>query len=471
MNYERLDALIEARRDEFLEDLARWLGVPSVKAAPEENAPFGRELRKMLDLALSDARRYGFATRDFGGYAGDVTLGAGERTMGILCHLDVVPAGDGWTAEPFGLTLRDGKLIGRGVIDDKGPALAALYALRCVRDAGIELRDAVRLVLGCDEESGMTDMVHYKAQTTPPDYGFSPDAEFPVINIEKGGIGILLSKNTGGEGGAGIPVHSMTAGERPNVVPGFAKAVVGTNGASPEEIRASLEALNRARGFKLTVEPIAAGLAEIAAAGLSAHASTPHLGVNAAGMLLIALKELGAGGGSRDAIAALADLIGLSGDGKELGIAIEDELSGKLTCNLGILRYDGSHLTAQLDIRYPLSASEEKLCGQIAMAMSQARVAITRLYGHAPHHVPADHRLVRGLIKAYSDVTGKKGYAFAIGGGTYSRCMPDTVAVGPSFPGDIDTCHMPDENFSLEKMMLSIRIMAHAIADLAGRES
>ncbi|OPZ67631.1 MAG: Beta-Ala-Xaa dipeptidase [Firmicutes bacterium ADurb.Bin467] len=135
------------------------------------------------------------------------------------------------------------------------------------------------------------------------------------------------------------------------------------------------------------------------------------------------------------------------------------------------MRYDGSHLTAQLDIRYPLSASEEKLCGQIAMAMSQARVAITRLYGHAPHHVPADHRLVRGLIKAYSDVTGKKGYAFAIGGGTYSRCMPDTVAFGPSFPGDIDTCHMPDENFSLEKMMLSIRIMAHAIADLAGRES
>ena len=470
MNYEKLDALIEARRDEFLQDLARWLSVPSVKGAARDGAPFGIENRKMLDLALSDARRYGFETRDFDGYAGDVTMGGGEKTMGILCHLDVVPAGEGWTAEPFALTVRDGNLIGRGVIDDKGPALGALYALRCVRDAGIELKDAVRLILGCDEESGMADMRHYMTRTASPDYGFSPDAEFPVINIEKGGIGILLSKNTGGEGGARIPVHQLFAGERPNVVPGFAKAVVGTGGASVEEIRASLEALNRAHGFRLTVEPIAAGLAEIAAAGLSAHASTPHLGVNAAGMLLVALKELGAGGG-REAITALADMIGLSGDGKELGIALEDELSGKLTCNLGILRYDGACMTAQLDIRYPLSASEETLCGRIAIKMSPAQVAVTRLYGHAPHHVPADHRLVKGLIKAYGDVTGKKGYAFAIGGGTYSRCMPDTVAFGPNFPGDIDTCHMPDENFSLEKMMLSIRIMAHAIADLAGRES
>ena len=188
MDYAKLDALIEARRDEFLKDLGRWLSIPSVKGAAEEGAPFGRENRRMLDLALEDARGYGFDTRMFDGYAGDISMGNGEKTLGILCHLDVVPAGDGWTVEPFALTQKDGNLIGRGVLDDKGPALAALYAMRCVRDAGVELKDTVRLILGCDEETGMTDMAYYNAHTASPDYGFSPDAEYPVINIEKGGL-------------------------------------------------------------------------------------------------------------------------------------------------------------------------------------------------------------------------------------------------------------------------------------------
>ena len=467
MEHTRLDALIEARRDEFLGDLARWLAIPSVQAAPEPGAPFGRENRRMLDLALEDARRYGFATRDFDGYAGDITLGEGEKTLGILCHLDVVPAGDGWTVEPFALTQRDGNLVGRGVLDDKGPALAALYAMRCVRDAGYELKDGVRLILGCDEETGMSDMRYYNAHTASPDYGFSPDAEYPVINIEKGGLNILLSKNTGGEDGADIPVYALEAGERPNVVPGVARAVVGAQDV--DALRARLELIAAARGFDLSLTDLGDGRAQIVATGKSAHASTPHLGKNAAGMLLIALSELGAGGGSRQAIATLASCLGISGQGKLLGIAITDELSGSLTCNLGILRYDGAVLSAQLDIRYPLCASEETICGQITMKVSPAQISVTRLSGHAPHHVPANHKVVRGLLKAYSDVTGHEGYAFAIGGGTYSRCMPNTVAFGPCFPGDVDTCHMPDEWFSLENMMLSIRIMAHAIVELAGK--
>ena len=293
----------------------------------------------MLDLALEDARGYGFATRMFDGYAGDISMGAGEKTLGILCHLDVVPAGDGWTVEPFALTQKDGNLIGRGVLDDKGPALAALYAMRCVRDAGVELKDTVRLILGCDEETGMTDMAYYNAHTASPDYGFSPDAEYPVINIEKGGLHILLSKNTGGEEGAEIPVYELYAGERPNVVPGIARAVVGCKDVSA--LRERLELIAAARGFELDLRDLGNGRAEITATGKSAHASTPHLGRNAAGMLLIALSELGAGGGSREAIQTLAACLGISGQGKLLGIAVMDELSGPLTCNLGILRYDG----------------------------------------------------------------------------------------------------------------------------------
>lgn len=468
MNYELIDQRIDLMKDELLADLKRWIAIPSVKGEAQANAPFGAENRRMLDLALSDARRYGFETRDFDGYAGDVSFGSGEQTMGMLCHLDVVPAGDGWTYDPWGAQTVGSKVYGRGTTDDKGPALCALYAMRAVRDAGIPLKDGVRLILGCDEETGMSDMRYYASHTKTPDYGFSPDAEFPVINIEKGGLGLLISKYTGGEGSGELAVRSLTAGERCNVVPGIAKAVLSVS--DMDGFRKNVEKVAQAKNFKLTVSDLGDGSAELTAEGVSAHASMPHLGVNAAGMLLIALKELGAGCASREAIAALADKIGLEYDGASIGIKQEDELSGALTCNLGILRYDGMNLTAQLDIRYPICADEKDMCGAAAMALSSDGLAVTRLGGHLPHHVPKEHKIVRGLLQVYHEVTGRDAFAFAIGGGTYSRMMPNTVAFGFNFPGDTDTCHMPDEYVDIDKMMLSIKIFAHAIAALASGE-
>ena len=464
MDFEKIDALVASMKGELIADMKRWIAVPSVQGPAEENAPFGKENRRMLDLALGDAKKYGFDVRDVDGYAGDISFGKGEQTMGMLCHLDVVPAGAGWTHDPWGAEIVDNKIYGRGTMDDKGPALCALYAMRAVRDAGVPLKDGVRLILGCDEETGMSDMRYYAKKYQMPDYGFSPDAEFPVINIEKGGLGLLISKYTGGEGDAEIAVESLYAGVRPNVVPGVAKAELKVGDL--EGFRAAVDRVAKEKGFKLTVEE-ADGKITLIAEGESAHASMPHLGKNAAGMLLIALKELGAGGNSKDAIAALAEVLGMEYDGAKLGIKQEDELSGPLTCNLGILRYDGMNLTAQLDIRYPLCADEEKMCGAAAMALSGAGLALTRLGGHTPHHVPAEHKVVKGLLKVYHEVTGLDAYAFAIGGGTYSRMMPNTVAFGLNFPGDTDTCHMPDEFIDIDKMMLSVKIFAHAIATLA----
>ena len=464
MDFEKIDALVMSMKDQLVEDMKRWIAVPSVQGPAEENAPFGKENRRMLDLALEDAKKYGFEVRDVDGYAGDISFGQGEQTMGMLCHLDVVPAGDGWTHDPWGAEIVDNKIYGRGTMDDKGPALCALYAMRAVKDAGVPLKDGVRLILGCDEETGMSDMRYYAKKYKMPDYGFSPDAEFPVINIEKGGLGLLISKYTGGEGDAEIAVESLYAGVRPNVVPGVAKAVLKVR--DPEGFKAAVEKVAQEKGFRLTTEEEDGRIALIAE-GESAHASMPHLGKNAAGMLLIALKELGAGGNSKDAIAALAEVLGMEYDGAKLGIKQEDELSGPLTCNLGILRYDGLNLTAQLDIRYPLCADEEKMCGAATMALSGAGLALTRLGGHTPHHVPAEHKVVKGLLKVYHEVTGRDAYAFAIGGGTYSRMMPNTVAFGLNFPGDTDTCHMPDEFIDVDKMMLSVKIFAHAIATLA----
>ena len=490
MNYEKIDALVMSMKDELIADMKRWISIPSVQSPALPNAPFGAENRRMLDMALADAQKYGFEVRDFDGYAGDISFGSGEQTMGMLCHLDVVPAGDGWKHDPWGAEIEDGKIFCRGTMDAKGPALCALYAMRAVRDAGVQLKDGVRLILGCDEETGMSDMRYYASKVKMPDYGFSPDAEFPVINIEKGGLGLILSAYTGNEDDADIPVYSLYAGERCNVVPGTAKAVLGVRDV--EAFKAAVAKVAAEKNFKLTVEVeeeennLLAGVeldvgveleieeqitrVTLLAEGVSSHASMPHLGVNAAGMLLIALKELGVGGGSRKAIAALADKIGLEYDGASIGIKQEDELSGPLTCNLGILRFDGAYISAELDIRYPICADEKDMCGAAAMALTGTGLCLTRKGGHTPHHVPAEHKIVRGLLQVYHEVTGLDAYAFAIGGGTYSRMMPNTVAFGLNFPGDTDTCHMPDEFIDIEKMMASVKIFAHAIAALAGGE-
>ena len=468
MNFEQLDARVSAMKDELIADLKRWISVPSVLSEPVENAPFGAETRRMLDMALADARKYGFPTRDFDGYAGDISLGTGEQTMGMLCHLDVVPVGDDWKHDPWGGEIEDGKLYGRGAIDDKGPALCALYAMRAVRDCGIPLKDGVRLILGCDEETGMQDMRYYASREKMPDYGFSPDAEFPVINIEKGGLNLLLSKYVPENDESAIQILSLYAGVRPNVVPGIAKAVVKAK--NEKAFLEGVEKIAKARDFRLTAEKSGDEIT-LTAEGTSVHASMPQQGKNAAGMLLIALSDLNAGGAIAPAIHTLAEKVGVDYTGEGLGIRQEDELSGPLTCNLGILRYDGHYLSAELDIRYPLCANEKEMLGNAAMAVSESGMAVTRLGGHGPLHVPAEHKVVRGLIEVYHDVTGLPGYAFAIGGGTYSRMMPNTVAFGLNFPGDVDVCHTPDEYIDIEKMMLGVKIFAHAIATLAGGEN
>ena len=470
MDYTKLDQIVDSYRDELIANIQKWVSVPSVQGEPAgDNAPFGAEVRRMLDMALEDARRFGFEVRDIDGYAGDISYGAGKQTMGMLCHLDVVPAGDGWTYDPWGGEIANGKLYARGATDDKGPALCALYALRAVREAGIPLKDGVRLILGCDEETGMSDMRYYASKLKMPDYGFSPDAEFPVINIEKGGMNILLSKVTGGEEGAEMPVYSLYAGERPNVVPSEAKAVVGLGGLRLQDLSDALSKIEDAHeSFQLSCNPLPDNRAEIVATGVNAHGAMPHLGVNAAGMLLIALKELHAGGGSREAIAMLSDVLGMETTGEKLGIACSDELSGALTCNLGILRYDGNLISAHLDCRYPLCGDEAKMLGSAVKAVSPAGLSVELIGSHTPLHVPAEHKVVQGLLKVYHEVTGLKPYTIAIGGGTYSRMMPNTVAFGVCFPGEMDVCHIADEYIDLKNLMLGVKIFAHAIVELAG---
>ncbi len=468
----KIDSLIEGWREEIYKTLKGWIAIDSTLAEPAgEGKPFGENVSRALALALSDAEAMGFEVRNVDGYAGEISLGRGEQTMGMLAHLDIVPAGDGWTHDPFGCERAEGRVYGRGVQDDKGPAVAALFALRAVKEAGVRLKDGVRLILGTDEESGMRGLRYYKEREPMPDYGFSPDADYPLINIEKGGIGIVLSAVSGGEADAEIPVYEMNAGVRSNVVPGTARAVVGVEKVSVEAMKEKLAAMKpEAMPYQVSVTPLEGGRALIEAVGVSAHASLPHLGLNAAGLLFKALALLGAGGGIAPAIAALAEKFGTEGDGASAGVRTDDEECGPLTCNVGLLRFDGVKLEVTLDIRWPLATSEADILGRMCMALSGTPLAVRRVGGHGVHYVPRDHKVVKGLLEVYHEVTGLPAYPIAIGGGTYSRMMPNTVAFGICFPGDVDTCHMPDEYVDWEKFILSVKIFAHAIEKLAGAE-
>ena len=465
IDYNKLDARVMELKDELIRDIQKWVSIPSVSSGPANGKPYGDTNAHMLDVALETAREYGFDTRNIDYYAGDITLGSGEQMMGMLAHLDVVPAGEGWKYDPFGGVIDDGKIFGRGTIDDKGPALCALYAMRAVKDCGIALKDGVRLILGCDEETGMSDMRYYASKEKMPDYGFSPDACFPLINIEKGGVHAQLTWQ--GKGEAEIPVLELYAGERPNVVPAFAKAVVSAEKLPADEIAKKVASYAAASGRKLTAKDLGDGRVEIVAEGVLSHAAWPEQGVNAAGMLLIGLKEMGMGANLQPALDMANTCLGMEYDGASLGIKCGDELSHDLTCNFGILRWDGESFSATLDIRHPLCTNEEKIMAGIANAVKPFGVQAICAGGHTPLHVPAEHKIVRGLLKVYNEVTGEDAKPIAIGGGTYSRMMPNTVAFGPVFPDEEDCCHIANEYISIDSMMKAVKIYARVIAELA----
>ena len=220
-----ISTIIDTMRDELVDTLNRWIAVPSVKADALPGAPFGEEVKRMLHIALEDGEKMGFAARNIDEYAGDLRMGPiGVDPLGILAHLDVVPAGDGWQTQPFEPTQVGDRIYGRGTSDDKGPAIAALFAMKAIKEAGIPLKREVRLILGCDEESGWEDMRYYCEHCDMPKTGFSPDASFPVINTEKGMLHLSLRAPYCADG---LEVKEINVGERCNVIPGNATALIG----------------------------------------------------------------------------------------------------------------------------------------------------------------------------------------------------------------------------------------------------
>ena len=447
-----MNARIESLEEEFVGTLSQWLRVPSIKDEPAPGAPFGKEVRRMLDLAIETGEKMGFACRNIDGYACDITLGDADEKIAVLGHLDVVPVGDGWQVPPFEAVRNGDKIIARGSMDDKGPSLAALFAMKAIKDAGIPLKRSIRLILGCDEESGWEDMAYYAAHAELPEIGFSPDSSFPIINTEKGMIHAYISAPVSAEG---LQVLELWTGERVNVIPGECEALV----AGGSEIVEAVKSYAERTGLPYEARMEQKGV-RLYAHGIPGHSAYPWGRRNAIGMMLCLLRELGVQG----ALRTLADQVGMEHDGKSLGCACTDEISGDLTLNMGILHLQEQRIIASLDLRCPIAADLSHLEKEIRSHLKE--FTIDEIETKPPHHVPADSELVTQLLAAYTEETGLAGAPQSTGGGTYAKVLKQGVAFGASFPDDEDLAHQANEYCLISGLMKAMKVYANALLRL-----
>jgi len=451
---------------ELEEAILRLASIDSVKGTPAPGKPFGPGPAAALEEALQLCREWGLQTTNYDGYVGLADLNGQKTALHILGHLDVVGPGTGWTVtEPFQPKLVDGMLYGRGVADDKGPIIAALFAMRAVREFQLPLSSNARVVLGTDEESGSADLAYYYAREPYAPFSFSPDASFPLINIEKGqyhpGFGASWAKED-------RPVLTLSGGFRANVVPPEAEARLSC--VTLEMLTPLCRQLEEATGTRFTLTPLSPDGVRVHCAGKNAHASTPEEGCNALTALLALLAELPLP--NCPAVRAVQGLHALfpHGDtaGAALGIAQSDPQSGALTTNLALMELGDSGFQAKMDVRFPLCATEENCRRAAEASFAKYGITVTEDPDLIPaHYVPADSPLVQTLLRCYERYTGVQGAApLAIGGCTYVHNIPGGVAFGPLMPGFDCNMHGADERIPLDDLRTACKIFTQAIVDL-----
>ncbi len=430
--------------------------------------PFGRGVNEALLYYLGLADKLGFKTKNVDGYAGHVEFGEGEEIIGVLVHLDVVPEGDGWTYPPYSGQLVDNRIYGRGAIDDKGPAVSVLYGLKAIKDAGLKLSRRIRIIAGLDEESGWECMEYYFKHEEKPVAGFSPDAEFPIINSEKGILIFALQKSFSGTGGADIELESIRGGNRPNMVPDYCEAVLRCCSPDKSEyVKKKLAEYVEETHFKLQAEE-RPGEVVIKSYGISSHGSTPEKGQNAISQLLVFMDRIDIGqGDKKQFIRFMVDKIGMEHNGESLNIALEDKISGKLVFNLGVINLDADGVKATINIRYPIKYSGDYVIKSIEKELEGTGIIITDVSDKAPLYVPEDNFMIQKLKEVYREVTGENPELISIGGGTYARAIDNAVAFGPLFPGQPELAHEKDEFIGVSDLIKITEIYARAMYLLA----
>lgn len=431
-----------------IEDLKALVRIPSVSRGDpaEESKPFGKTVYEALQAALAIARRLGLKAWDVDGYCGVVEYGEGEEVLGILAHLDVVPEGEGWSVPPYSATEKDGRIIGRGTLDDKSPALSAIYALAAAKECGLKMKRRVRVILGCDEEIGSLGVEHYLKVEGQPTLAFTPDAEYPVVNSEMGIMHTTYEKHYPSQ-------LRIDCGTAANVIPGVIRA----------ELPVKAVPVHAPAGYTVTYDEN-----RITVEGRGGHASMPEFAKNALQALMKILTVQPLPDADKETVRALYALWQFDMHGESLGIDVTDE-SGRTTYSPDVIRFDETGVRFIADCRHPFTAKAEDLLQKWDDAYGKAGFARTDTVIKPGHFIPADSELVSTLMSIYNELNGSNSKPLSMGGGTYAREMENAVAFGIVREGEESMCHMPDESISIEDIRFNTMCMAEAIRRLAAK--
>ncbi len=456
---QKIDSFIEEWWPTIQNDIAQLVAIPSVEnleeAAP--GAPFGPEPKKALEKALAIAQNLGFETKDMEGYAGYADFkGTTDTQLGIIGHVDVVPAGPGWDTDPFQMEVRDGYLLGRGVLDDKGPSMVMLYAMKFWKDQGIEFPYTIRFIFGCNEETDLLDVEYYRKHEADPAFIITPDAEFPVCYGEKGGYNATI---TSGEITDGIIVD-FEGGVATNAVPGQATAL----------IRADVEEMEPADRLTFTQE--GTSMVRIDAHGESAHAAMPEKGINAIGLIVDYLLEHNLCNEQERAFLEFDQALLSHTDGSGIGIATSDEYFGPLTVIGGTICRDGDRFAQTLDSRWPTSITPDEITKTLTQQVEKfgGTVEVTMILD--TFLVDPEDPTIQTLMDAYVEVTGDTEHKpFTIGGGTYAREFTKGSSFGPEktwieYPDWAGGMHGPNEAMAIDQLKEALKIYALALYNL-----
>lgn len=438
---------IEENFEAMKADLRKLVSYNSVLSDDEK--PFGSQNRKVLDTALKMMEEKGLRPSNLDYYCGFGETGEGEKLIGILAHLDIVPAGEGWTTDPFTMVEKDGFVFGRGVSDDKGGAVASMYALKYLIDEGYPFKKRVRLILGCNEETGSRCIEHYVEKQGHIDYGFTPDGNFPGIYAEKGMYGGSIVAHDS-------KIIDIKGGEASNVVCKKVEAVLPLNSFDEDAFKKYLDK------HDVKFEMAKDETIKVTVYGVAAHASMPDLGVNAISHLLEALYA----SDFNDSFTNwFHKNFALSVHGELLGFeSIEDEVSNT-SINFGVIRKDGSDIKMSLDMRFPVMANTKKVAALMDINDEHNEFVVRSEV--EPLYFDINTPMIKALKKAYEDVTGDKETPMeAIGGGTYAKAIHNCIAFGCEFIGEDNHIHDVNERLDLNNFKKQVEIYVEAIRNL-----
>lgn len=465
------DKYIENLKDEIIKETQKLIQIPSVLSKSNNPShPFGENINKALEYTLDLGKRLGFRTKNIDGYCGYIEFGEGPELIGIVGHLDVVPEGENWTYPPFSGTIVNNKIFGRGAIDDKGPVISSLYAMKTIMD-NCKIRKRVRLILGLNEENDWKCINYYKEHEEIPNIGFSPDADFPCIYAEKSILTSFLKMDYSNYSDKNIIITNIDCNNNAlNVVPKFCSIAlkINLNAITINDFIENIKSLITKHNFEIDIYKIDNENIKLTSHGVQAHSAHPDLGVNAISRLIIVLDEIFKIYNIKiELFDFFNKYINTQYNGQNLKINFEDE-SGKLTLNVGSFSLENSVLKIGLNLRVPINTPIVDVGNSFLKALSAYINVDFDTTHYLPHlYIPKDNYLVKTLCQIYNEETNSNLEPIAIGGATFARAFDNCISFGANLPGQKDMCHQTDEFISIDNLMLSCKIYAKAIYELS----